>query len=222
MLIAALHVHLHLLHHLKGATIDYVGLAIAACLSWIIGIGPGEPALVAAGVFAAKHKLDISPVIFWAWIGAMVGGVIGWLLGMKLGRAVLTAPGPFRQLRLGSVAQGERLFKRREIWAIVLTPPWVAGINRSRPLLYLPVNAVSALVFWAIPLGLGAYFAGPPILDMFDDAGVFLSAGLIVAVASIVGIEIARRRRRAAGRSPAAPPEAAPPDRTPAGRSLTD
>ena len=222
-MIATLHVHLHFLHHLKGATIDYVGLAVAACVSWILGIiGPGEPVLVAAGVFAAKHKLDISPVIFWAWIGATVGGVIGWLLGMKLGRAVLTAPGPLRQLRINSANHGERLFKRREIWAIVLTPPWVAGINRSRALLYLPVNTVSALLFWAIPLGLGAYFAGPPILDFFDDAGVFLSAGLIVGAASIVGLEIARRRRRAARRSPAAPTEGAPPDRTTAGPSLTD
>src|SRR5205807_4717610 len=103
VLIATLHLHMHFLHHLKGATFDYVGLAIAACASWIIGIGPGEPVVVAGGVSAARHKLDISPVIFWAWIGATVGGVIGWLIGMKAGRTVLTAPGPFRQLRLESV-----------------------------------------------------------------------------------------------------------------------
>src|SRR5947209_20620235 len=119
VLIATLHLHFHFLHHLKGPTLDYVGLAVFACLSWMIGIGPGEPVVVAAGVFAARHKLDISPVIFWAWVGAAVGGVIGWLLGMKLGRTVLTAPGPFRQLRLQSVRHGERLFKRREIAAIV-------------------------------------------------------------------------------------------------------
>jgi membrane protein DedA with SNARE-associated domain len=199
VLLATLHVHFHFLHHLKGATIDYVGLAVAACVSWIIGIiGPGEPVLVAAGVFAAKHKLDISPVVFWAWIGAMVGGVIGWVVGMLAGRKVLTAPGPLLQLRQNSVAKGEALFHRREAIAILLTPSWVAGINRSRAVLYLPINAVSALVLWTIPLAIGAYFAGPPILEFFDDIGVVLTVGLVAIAVLIVGGELIRRRRRAA------------------------
>jgi membrane protein DedA with SNARE-associated domain len=206
VLLATLHVHLHFLHHLKGHTIDYVGLAIAACVSWIIGIGPGEPALVAAGVFAAKHKLDISPVIFWAWIGAAVGGVIGWLVGMGAGRRVLTAPGPLRGVRLNSVRKGEALFKRREALAIVLTPPWVAGINRSRPLLYLPINMISALVLWAIPLAVGSYFIGPPILDFFDDIGLVLTIGIVLVAVAIFTIEIVRRRRRAIERSAPGPP----------------
>jgi membrane protein DedA with SNARE-associated domain len=202
---ATLHVHLHLLHHLRGQTIDYVGLSVAACASWIVGIGPGEVLVVAAGVFAAKHKLDITPVVFWAWIGATVGGVIGWLIGMKAGRAVLTAPGPFRQFRLDSVSRGERLFKRREVAAILLTWPWVAGVNRSRPLLYLPLNAVSALFLWAAPLAVGAYFIGPPVLDFFADIGLLLTVGLVLAVVAVVAVEVVRRRRRAAGR-PAGPP----------------
>jgi membrane protein DedA with SNARE-associated domain len=197
---ATLHVHLHFLHHLKGATIDYVGLALAACASWIIGIGPGEPLVVAAGVFAAKHKLDISPVIFWAWIGAAVGGVIGWLIGMEAGRTVLTAPGPLRQLRIDSVAHGERLFKRREAAAIVLTPSWVAGINRSRAALYLPINIATALLLWAAPLAIGAYFVGPAIIDLFDDAGLIVTIVIVAAAAGVVVLEIVRRRRRNVGR----------------------
>jgi membrane-associated protein len=202
---AALHVHLHFLHHLRGQTIDYVGLAVASCVSWIIGFGPGEVLVVAAGIFAAKHKLDIAPVVFWAWIGAMVGGVIGWLLGMKLGRAVLTAPGPFRQFRVDSVTRGERWFKRREVWAILFTWPWVAGVNRSRPLLYLPLNALSALLLWSAPLAIGAYFIGPPVLDFFSDIGLVLTIVLVLAVVAVVTIEIVRRRRRRIER-PAAPP----------------
>jgi undecaprenyl-diphosphatase len=198
LLIAALHLHAHFLHHLKGATIDYVGLAVAACLSWIIGIGPGEPLVVAAGVFAAKHKLDISPVIFWAWIGATVGGVIAWLLGMGLGRKVLTGPGPLRHARENSVRKGEELFKRREALAILLTPPWVAGISRSRAVLYLPITVVSALLLWAAPLAIGGYYAGPPVLEFFDDIGVVLTVGLIAVVVLIAGGEIVRRRHRKA------------------------
>ena len=202
---ATIHLHLHFMHHLRGQTIDYVGLAVSACVSWIIGFGPGEVLVVAAGIFAAKHKLDIAPVVFWAWIGATVGGVIGWLLGMKLGRVVLTAPGPLRQFRIDSVARGERLFKRREVWAILFTWPWVAGVNRSRPLLYLPLNAVSALLLWSAPLAIGAYFIGPPVLDFFSDIGLFLTIGLVLAVVAVITIEIVRRRRRRIER-PGGPP----------------
>jgi len=191
-----LHVHLHFLHHLKGATIDYVGLAVAACVSWIIGIGPGEPLVVAAGVFAARHKLDISPVVFWAWIGATVGGVIGWLIGLKAGRTVLTGPGPLRHVRENTVRKGEALFKRREAIAIVLTPPWVAGISRARPALYLPINAITALVLWAAPLAIGAYYIGPAIIELFDDLGLVLTIVLVAIVAALLAGEIVRRRRR--------------------------
>ena len=195
MLILAIHLHLHLIHH-KGATVDYVALAAAAFLSWVIWVGPGEPAMIAAGVVAAKHKLDIAPVVFWGWIGAMLGGIVGWLIGLKAGRAVLTAPGPLHRLRVRVADQGERIFHRMEVLAIIAAPPWVAGINRSRPEVYLPVNALSALVLWAAPLGIGAYYAGPVVLDLFGDLGTVLSVLLVAGVLAIVGAQLMRRRAR--------------------------
>ena len=195
MLTLAVHFHLHLFHH-RGAAIDYVGLAGAAFLSWLIWVGPGEPAMIAAGIVAAKHRLDITPVVFWGWIGAMLGGIVGWLIGLKFGRTVLTAPGPLYKLRLRAAREGESVFKRVEIMAIIVSPPWVAGINRSRARLYLPVNAISSLVLWAAPLGIGAYYAGPPILDVFGDMGTFLSVLFGGTVAVIVAGELLRRRNR--------------------------
>jgi membrane protein DedA with SNARE-associated domain len=194
VLILAIHLHLHLIHH-KGAAVDYVALAAAAFLSWVIWVGPGEPAMIAAGIVAAKHKLDIAPVVFWGWIGAMLGGIVGWLIGLKAGRAVLTAPGPLHRLRVGVADQGERIFHRMEVLAIIAAPPWVAGINRSRPQIYLPVTALSALVLWAAPLGIGAYYAGPVVLDLFGDLGTVLSVLVVAGVVAIVGAELMRRRQ---------------------------
>jgi membrane protein DedA with SNARE-associated domain len=205
------HFHFHLFHH-RGAAIDYFGLAGAAFLSWLIWVGPGEPAMIAAGVVAARHRLDITPVVFWGWIGAMLGGIVGWLIGLKAGRAVLTAPGPLYRLRLRAVAQGERVFKRVHVLAIIASPPWVAGINRSRPRIYLPVNALSALVLWAAPLGIGAYYAGPPVLDLFGDMGTLLSVLLAVVVVTTVGAGLVSRRLRRRRREQALsdPPQAPP------------
>jgi len=42
------HVHIHLLHHVKGPALDYLGIAVAAFLSWAGFPGPGEPVLIAA------------------------------------------------------------------------------------------------------------------------------------------------------------------------------
>ncbi len=188
---------LHLLHHVKGPTIDYLGVALAAFAGWVGVPGPGEPVLIAAGLFAAKHDLDISPVLVAAWAGATVGGIVGWLAGMWAGRSVLMAPGPLRRMRLHAIARGEELFKRWEIVAILLTPSWVAGFNRSGVVVYNVTNLLSAGV-WAVGIGLGAYYAGPPILDLIDDVGVLLSIALVALVGAVVSFEVARRRRRGA------------------------
>jgi membrane protein DedA with SNARE-associated domain len=188
-------VHVHLFHHVRGGAVDYVGVALAAFASWVGVPGPGEPVLIAAAVFAAKHKLDITPLIFWAWVGATVGGVVGWLVGMKAGRRLLTAPGPFQPFRRRMVERGERVFRRLEVVAIVFTPSWVAGVHGSRACVYLPTNAISALALWALPIALGAYYAGPPLLELVNDLGTVATVVLGVAVGGILAAELARRWR---------------------------
>ncbi|MDQ6806653.1 MAG: VTT domain-containing protein [Actinomycetota bacterium] len=192
---AAIHLHLHF-HRFHGPPFDYAGLAIAAALSWIAGVGPGEPLLIAAAVLAAKHKLDLTEVLLVAWVGATVGGVIGWLIGYKTGRAVITAPGPFRRARLRAVERGERVFERATVTAVILTPSWLAGVNRVRWSVYLPANALSAAI-WALVIGLGSFLIGPPIADMFGDLGI---VALIIIASTMLGgglVEFARRRIKA-------------------------
>ena len=43
---------------------------------------------------------------------------------------------------------------------------------------------------------LGAYYAGPPVLDIISDVGTVTAIGLGVLVLVGVGIEVTRRRRR--------------------------
>ncbi|HEY3727530.1 MAG TPA: hypothetical protein VGL51_10175 [Solirubrobacteraceae bacterium] len=191
LLPALLHVHFH--HH--GSPIDYAGIAAAAAASWIGVPGPGEPVLIAAGVLAAHHKLDIFSVVFVAWVAAAAGGVIGWAIGLKAGRAVVTAPGPLRRLRLRGVERGEEVFGRYPVIAVLLTPTWVAGINRVRPAVFLIVNTAAALA-WAAGIGLSAYFIGPTVIEAVSDLGVITAVGIVLLVAAGVVFEIRRRRGR--------------------------
>lgn len=189
---ALLHIHLH--HAFHGSSFDYAGLAVAAFASWFGVPGPGETLLIYAGVLAAQHRLDIVGVVAIAWAAATIGGVVGWLIGLKAGRAVLTAPGPFQSLRVGAVRRGERVFERYAVIAILLTPPWVAGINHADPTVYQLVNVISAAV-WAAGLGFGAYLIGPPVIDFFNDIGVVSVIATVALVVGVVGLEVRRRYR---------------------------
>jgi membrane protein DedA with SNARE-associated domain len=189
---------LHLTHHpLKGPPFDYAGLAAAAAASWIGVPGPGEPLLIAAGILAADHKLDIVSVLLVAFAAATAGGVGGWLIGMKAGRSLLAAPGPLLGLRRKALAKGDDVFRRYTVGAVLLAPSWIAGIHRVRWALYLPLNALGAAL-WAAGIGLGAYYAGPPIVDVVADVGWFSGAALAVLVVAGTVVELRRRRRRAA------------------------
>ena len=199
MLIFAIHVHLHLFHHVKGPAFDYIGVALASFASWAGLPGPGESLLLAAAIFAAKHKLDIASVIAVAWLGATAGGIVGWAFGMVAGRSVLTAPGPLRSLRLDAVGKGEQAFKRFEALGVLFTPSWVAGIYRAGPVTYNLLNATSAAA-WAVAIGVGAYYAGPPVLEVINDFG---TAGVVIAISLVVlgvGATLLRRWRGAVKR----------------------
>ncbi len=186
---------LKLRHEFHGPPIDYAGLGAAAAASWVGVPGPGEPLLIAAGVFAAQHRLDIGSVLLVAWIGATVGGVAGWLIGMKAGRAVLTTRGPLHGMRGKALARGDEVFERHPVLGVLLTPSWIAGIHRVRKRLYVPVNAAAAAL-WAVGIGLGAFFVGPAVVDVVDDVGLITVLGIVVLVLSAVATEISRRRRR--------------------------
>jgi membrane protein DedA with SNARE-associated domain len=202
LIVFALHLHVplhvHLLHRgVPAANIDYVAVALGAFASWAGLPGPGEPLLIAAAIVAAKHKIDITPVLVWAFIGAALGGIVGWVAGLVAGRNVLTTRGPLHAVRLRALERGDEVFQRMTIIAILLTPAWVAGIHRVGTVMYNTVNVVTAAI-WAAGIGLAAYYAGPVVLDWFSDIGLISTIGLGLLILFGVGIEVTRRRRQRA------------------------
>lgn len=185
----------HHRHRFRHPSFDYAGLAVAAFASWAGVPGPGEPVLIAAGVLAAQGHLPLLPVLLVAWGAATLGGIIGWAVGLKAGRAILTGPGPLRTTRIHVVQRSERLFASHSVLAVLLVPSWVVGIYRVRPAVFHAVNAVSAAA-WAGGLGAGAYFAGPVVLDVFNDIGTVLTVVVLVLIVAGLAAEILRRRRR--------------------------
>jgi membrane protein DedA with SNARE-associated domain len=184
-------------HRFRHPSFDYVGLAVAAFASWVGLPGPGEPVLIAAAVLASEGHLPLLPVLLVAWGAAALGGIIGWAVGWKAGRAILTGPGPLRSIRVKAVARSEPLIESHPVIAVLLVPSWAAGIFRVRASVFHAVNAVSAAV-WAGGLGVGAYYAGPVVLDVFNDIGTVLTGIVALVIVAAVTAEVLRRRRRAA------------------------
>ena len=194
LLIIGLALKLHLHHHFHGPPLDYVTLAVGAFASWIGVPGPGEPLLIAAGVLAAQHKLDISEVLLVAWISATVGGVGGGG-GNEGGRRILTVRGPLFAFRERALARGEEAFNRFPRTAVLLTPTWIAGINNVPPAVYLPWNAVGAAL-WACAIGIGAYLVGPAVVDAVNDAGLVGPIAVVALIVVGIAIDLIRRWRQ--------------------------
>lgn len=188
--------HHHHHHHLQS--VGMVGLALGAFASWVGVPGPGEPLLIAAAVLAARGKLALDVVLITAFLAATLGGIVGWLAGIKGGRALMARPGPLLRLRLRALERGEEVFQRAPALSVLLAPSFVCGIHHVRAALYLPLNAASA-VLWTLGIGLGAYFVGPPVVDLVDDAGTALLIGfvLLVVVGVLIGVFARRRSRKA-------------------------
>ena len=97
--------------------------------------------------------------------------------------------------RVAVVARGDRFFARFGAVAVLFTPSWMAGIHNMRWTRYLPVNAISALV-WALAIGVGAYEAGPSVTDIATDIGSGAWAIFAAVVISAAVIAAMRHRRR--------------------------
>ncbi len=182
-------------HHARHAGVDYLGVFLAAGASWVAIPGVGEAALIAAGIAAARGRLDLSAVVALAWAGASVGGASGWLLGLKGGRGLLTAAGPLLKLRLALIARGDRFYERFGAIAVLFSPSWMAGIHDMRASRFLPINVVSALA-WALGFGAGAYLIGPSITEVAEDFGLLGTILVAVGVAAAVVFVLRRRRGR--------------------------
>jgi membrane protein DedA with SNARE-associated domain len=178
--------------HPHGRGVDYLGVFLASLVSWAALPGPGEAALIAAGISSAHHHLDLTSVVAVAWAGASAGGTAGWIVGVRGGRGLVTAHGPLRQVRLAVIARGDRFFERYGPVAVLFTPSWIAGIHDMRWSRFLPFNAISALT-WALSIGLGAYLVGPSITDIAADAGLAGGALVLALLALALGL-VARRR----------------------------
>jgi membrane protein DedA with SNARE-associated domain len=164
---------------------------------------PGETALIAAAVLAAKGHLSIAGVIAVAAVAAIIGDNIGYWIGRKVARPVIDRWERVRRYADRVLPPAERFFQRHGGKAVFLarffgglrvTGAWMAGITRMQWWRFLFWNAAGGIV-WAFGVGLLAYYAGKAAADALARYGVYAAiAGGIAIVIMIGALHLWRRR----------------------------
>jgi membrane protein DedA with SNARE-associated domain len=171
-----------------------IGLFAAVVATWIAVSGPGEAALVSAGTVAARGEEQIAAVLVIAFLGTFAGSLAAYWLGRAGGRKLLLWPGPLLEWRTRMLVRSEGLIQRRAFLASLLGPGWLAGINEIAPRPFIAGSALSGLM-WTLTIGLGAFFVGPSLISLYDDAGRWATVAAVVAASSVALVLFVRRAR---------------------------
>ena len=164
---------------------------------------PGETALVAAAVLAARGHYSLVAVIAVAAAGAIVGDNGGYWLGRKGGRALLRRTPIIRDQFERALPSAERFFQRhggktvfigRFVAILRFTAAWLAGITRMPWWRFLLWNAAGGIV-WATLVGVVAYELGRAAGDAISQYGLYGAIGLgAAAVVGFTGFRMWRNR----------------------------
>ena len=164
---------------------------------------PGETALIAAAVYAAKGHLSIEATIAVAAVAAIVGDNIGYWIGREGGRRLIYRYALLRRWGERVLPPAERFFQRHGGKAVFLarffgglrvTGAWMAGITRMTWWRFLFWNAAGGIV-WAFAVGLLAYYAGKAAADALSRYGVYAAIVGVVGIVAVVAVLHVLRRR---------------------------
>jgi membrane protein DedA with SNARE-associated domain len=183
---------------------DY-GLALLFLLIAMESAGiplPGETALVAAAVLAARGDLDIVAVIVVAAAAAIVGDNAGYWIGRFGGRRLLTRWAWLERHASKVLPWSERFFARhgaktiflgRFIAILRVTAAWLGGVSKMTWWRFFFWNAAGGIC-WAVLVGLVAYYAGQAAADAIGRYGRYAAAAIVVLL--VVGFFAVRFLRR--------------------------
>jgi len=164
---------------------------------------PGETALIAAAILAARGHYSIVEVIAVAALAAIIGDNVGYWIGRTGGRALLERWGPIKRYSERVLPPGERFFRKhggktvfigRFVSVLRVTAAWLAGITHMSWWRFFLWNAAGGIV-WATLVSLLAYYFGKAAADAVATYGVYaLIAIVVVAVIAFVVLRVLKKR----------------------------
>ena len=164
---------------------------------------PGETALIAASVLAARGDMNIAAVIVVAASAAIVGDNVGYWIGRTGGRKALRRFGPLQRFGERVIPAAERFFERHgaktvffgRFFALLrVSSAWLAGISKMPWWRFLFWNAAGG-IGWALLIGLVSFYAGRAAADAIEHYGLVGGAIALGVLLIAVGVFHLVKRR---------------------------
>jgi len=180
--------------------ISNYGIWVVAAFVALESIGiplPAEAALIAAAFFAARHGLDIWPLLAAGIVAAIIGEVVGFWIGRRFGHRLLRRHGPRLGLTEGRMRIGQWLFVRyggRFVFVARFLPflrnmaAVLAGTNSMAQHSFYFASATAAAA-WILFYGLAAYTFGTVFAEVASPATYvlgFAAAVIVLAAPAVV------------------------------------
>jgi membrane protein DedA with SNARE-associated domain len=186
--------------------------AVYGLLALIIGLEslgiplPGEIALVAAGMLAAKGTVNPVLLAVCASAGAVIGDSIGYAIGRKGGKPLFDKLGRKFPRHFGPehVATAERSFHRWGMWAVfvgrfiallrIFAGP-LAGALKMPYWKFLTANVLGGVV-WAGGTTMAVYYVGKAV-EQYMQSFSYVALGLAAVAGLVSGVVIKKRAAKA-------------------------
>ena len=190
----------------------YVGIVAALILEFLLIPFPAETILVVSGFMWHEGLFHIVPLLVIATLASWTGSYIAYWIGRRFGRPVLLRYGRYVKLDEKKLLRAEHVFARysiailgigRFIAYIRVLIAYVAGINKINQTLYLIITIISASLWAATFIMLGAVIGAEwHRIALWIMAHRALSAAVgVILVAALVWWWIRKRKKAQANRS---------------------
>ncbi|WAH35248.1 DedA family protein [Alicyclobacillus dauci] len=142
------------------STYGFLGLFVMLCLEYLILVVPGETILTTVGMLSRSgtYHFSLITLILVTGLGTFAGSVIAYGIGRLFGRPILLKYGKYVFLTTKRLEQSETLFQKRVVLTLLVSKyiavvrdivPYIAGMNRVRLQLFIPLSLVSSFLWTA-------------------------------------------------------------------------
>jgi len=165
----------------------------------------GETILVLAGLAAHQGYLELTGVIFAAFLGSLCGDQLFFYLGRKHSQAVLSRRPSWKSKaekvhKMMNQFQTPMILSFRFLYGLRTVAPFVIGMSPVSFKKFILLNAAGALV-WAVAVGSGGYFFGHAvelIIGKVKSYEIYIMGSVAIVGLLIWIFHFYRRRRRPA------------------------
>lgn len=187
-----------------AVTYGYTSVFALLGLEYVILVVPGETLLTTLGILSHTNQLHFNLVllIIAASLGTFTGSFVTYLIGWAVGRPVVLRYGKYVFITEKRLQQTERLFHRQAIWTLLITKyiavirdiiPYVAGINKLKLKIYIPIQLLASFL-WTSTFLLGGNLIKIAATSIFHHWRIELVPAVVLLAACIWGYRAVHKR----------------------------